>query len=32
LTGLFDLLAGIPGALSKTFFKHELTPKTMSIR
>jgi uncharacterized circularly permuted ATP-grasp superfamily protein/uncharacterized alpha-E superfamily protein len=32
LSGLFDLLAGIPGALSKAFFKHELTPKTMIIR
>jgi uncharacterized circularly permuted ATP-grasp superfamily protein/uncharacterized alpha-E superfamily protein len=32
LTRLFDLLSGIPGALSKTFFKHELTPKTMSVR
>ena len=32
LSGLFDLLAGIPGALSKAFFKHELTPKTIVIR
>ncbi len=32
LGGLFGLLAGIPGALSKAFFKHELTPKTMIIR
>jgi len=32
LFGLFDLLAAIPGALSKAFFKHELTSKTMNIR
>ena len=32
LSGLFDLLAAIPGALSKAFFKHELTSKTMNIR
>ena len=32
LSGLFNLLAGIPGALSKAFFKHELTPKTIVIR
>jgi uncharacterized alpha-E superfamily protein len=32
LSSLFSLLAGIPGALSKTFFKHELTPKTIVIR
>jgi uncharacterized circularly permuted ATP-grasp superfamily protein/uncharacterized alpha-E superfamily protein len=32
LSGLYNLLAGIPGALSKAFFKHELTPKSMVIR
>jgi uncharacterized alpha-E superfamily protein len=32
LSGLYNLLSGIPGALSKTFFKHELTPKSMFIR
>jgi uncharacterized circularly permuted ATP-grasp superfamily protein/uncharacterized alpha-E superfamily protein len=32
LSGLYDLLSGIPGALSKAFFKHELTTKTMIIR
>jgi uncharacterized alpha-E superfamily protein len=32
LSGLNDLLAGIPGALSKIFFKHELTPKSIFIR
>jgi uncharacterized circularly permuted ATP-grasp superfamily protein/uncharacterized alpha-E superfamily protein len=32
LNGLFNLLASIPGALSKAFFKHELTSKTMIIR
>jgi uncharacterized circularly permuted ATP-grasp superfamily protein/uncharacterized alpha-E superfamily protein len=32
LSDLYDLLGGIPGALSKAFFKHELTPKTIVIR
>jgi uncharacterized alpha-E superfamily protein len=32
LSNLFSLLAGVPGALSKAFFKHELTPKTILIR
>jgi len=32
LSDLYDLLAGIPGALSKAFFKHELTSKTIIIR
>jgi uncharacterized circularly permuted ATP-grasp superfamily protein/uncharacterized alpha-E superfamily protein len=32
LSGLYNLLAGIPGALSKAFFKHELTTKSIVIR
>jgi uncharacterized alpha-E superfamily protein len=29
---LFSILSAIPGALSKSFFKHELTPKTIILR
>jgi len=32
LSDLYDLLSAIPGALSKAFFKHELTSKTIIIR
>jgi len=32
LSGLYNLLARIPGSLSKAFFKHELSPKSMVIR
>ena len=32
LSRLYDLLAAIPGQLSKAFFKHELSPKTIIIR
>jgi uncharacterized circularly permuted ATP-grasp superfamily protein/uncharacterized alpha-E superfamily protein len=29
---LFSILSAIPGVLSKSFFKHELTPKTIILR
>jgi uncharacterized circularly permuted ATP-grasp superfamily protein/uncharacterized alpha-E superfamily protein len=32
LSGLYNVLATIPGVLSKTFFKHEMTPKTIILR
>jgi len=32
LSVLYKLLSGIPGALSKAFFKHELTTKSMIVR
>jgi len=32
LTRLFNILSVIPGVISKAFFKHELTPKTIIIR
>ncbi|MDP9042731.1 MAG: circularly permuted type 2 ATP-grasp protein, partial [Bacteroidota bacterium] len=32
LSGLFNILSAIPGFLSKAFFKHELTPKTIILR
>jgi len=32
LSGLYNTLAAIPGSLSKVFFKHELTSKTIILR
>jgi len=32
LSGLYALLSAIPGVISKTYFKHEQTPKTMISR
>jgi len=32
LSELYDTLSAIPGVLSKAFFKHELTPKTIILR
>ena len=32
LSKLYSILAAIPGVLSKAFFKHELTPKTIILR
>jgi uncharacterized circularly permuted ATP-grasp superfamily protein/uncharacterized alpha-E superfamily protein len=32
LTKLYTILGAIPGVLSKAFFKHELTPKTIILR
>ena len=32
LTELYHLLSAIPGVISKAFFKHELTPKTIIFR
>jgi uncharacterized alpha-E superfamily protein len=32
LTKLYNILSAIPGVLSKAFFKHELTPKTIILR
>jgi uncharacterized alpha-E superfamily protein len=32
LTELYTILSAIPGVLSKAFFKHELTPKTIILR
>jgi len=32
LSGLYSVLAMIPAVLSKTFFKHELAPKTIILR
>jgi len=32
LSNLSGILSAIPGSLSKTFFKHELTPKTIILR
>ena len=32
LSRLFQILSAIPGVISKAFFKHEMTPKTIIIR
>src|SRR5450631_2295147 len=32
LSKLYTILGAIPGVLSKTFFKHEMTPKTIILR
>jgi uncharacterized circularly permuted ATP-grasp superfamily protein/uncharacterized alpha-E superfamily protein len=32
LSKLYNILIAIPGVLSKTFFKHEMTPKTIILR
>ena len=32
LSKLYNILGAIPGVLSKNFFKHELTPKTIILR
>jgi len=32
LSKLYNILAAIPGVLSKAFFKHEMTPKTIILR
>jgi uncharacterized circularly permuted ATP-grasp superfamily protein/uncharacterized alpha-E superfamily protein len=32
LTRLYNILSAVPGVISKAFFKHELTPKTIIIR
>jgi hypothetical protein len=32
LSGLYYMLAAIPGVISKAFFKHEMTPKTIILR
>jgi len=32
LSKLYNILSAIPGVLSKAFFKHELTPKTIILR
>jgi hypothetical protein len=32
LSRLFGILSAIPGVISKAFFKHEMTPKTIIIR
>jgi uncharacterized circularly permuted ATP-grasp superfamily protein/uncharacterized alpha-E superfamily protein len=32
ITKLYSILGAIPGVLSKAFFKHELTPKTIILR
>jgi uncharacterized circularly permuted ATP-grasp superfamily protein/uncharacterized alpha-E superfamily protein len=32
LSKLYSILGAIPGVLSKTFFKHEMTPKTIILR
>jgi uncharacterized circularly permuted ATP-grasp superfamily protein/uncharacterized alpha-E superfamily protein len=32
LSGLYSTLAAIPGVISKAFFKHEMTPKTIILR
>jgi len=32
LSQIFHLLSSIPGELSRAFFKHELSPKTISLR
>jgi uncharacterized alpha-E superfamily protein len=32
LSKLYRILSVIPGAISKSFFKHELTPKTIILR
>jgi uncharacterized circularly permuted ATP-grasp superfamily protein/uncharacterized alpha-E superfamily protein len=32
LSKLYNILSGVPGVLSKAFFKHELTPKTIILR
>lgn len=29
LSGMYDLLSAIPGVISKTYFKHELTPQSI---
>jgi hypothetical protein len=32
LSGLYAVLAAIPGVISKAYFKHEQTPKTLISR
>jgi uncharacterized circularly permuted ATP-grasp superfamily protein/uncharacterized alpha-E superfamily protein len=32
LSRLYNILSAVPGVISKAFFKHELTPKTIIIR
>jgi uncharacterized alpha-E superfamily protein len=32
LSRIFQILSAIPGVISKAFFKHEMTPKTIIIR
>jgi hypothetical protein len=32
LSGLYTVLAAIPGIISKTYFKHEQPPKTLISR
>ena len=32
LTEMYGLLSGIPGVISKTYFKHEQVPKTLISR
>jgi uncharacterized circularly permuted ATP-grasp superfamily protein/uncharacterized alpha-E superfamily protein len=32
LSKLYNILSAVPGVLSKAFFKHELTPKTIVVR